>query len=144
LTQLAHLLVNQNLLSDSHQFEVFKNQFKIQLNDYWEIHYNFGKQGKKSTPNLTQAFIDLILINVYVPYVFSLARLQDNETLKLSTFELLGSIKPERNSIINKWGKLNVEVKSAFDTQALIEQKNEFCYNHQCLNCRIGYNLLKN
>lgn len=144
LAQLAHLLVNQNLLSDLHEFKSFKNQFNIQLNKYWKIHYNFGKQGKKSTPNLTQPFINLILINVYVPYVFSLGRLHDDETLKSSTFDLLNSIKPESNTILTNWKKLNIQVKSAFDTQALIEQKNEYCTSHQCLNCRIGYNLLKN
>jgi hypothetical protein len=144
LAQLSQLLVNQNLLSDLHQFESFKNQFNIQLNDYWKIHYNFGKQGKKLTPNITKSFTDLILINVYIPYVFSLARLEDNEILKLSTFDLLELIKPENNGIINKWKKLNIKVESAFDTQALIEQKNEFCSKHKCLNCKIGYKLLRN
>ena len=144
LAQLSQLMVNQNLLSNIHQPKSFKNQFNIQLNDYWKTHYNFGKKGKKTTPNLTQSFIDLILINVYIPYVFSLARLEDNETQKLSSFDLLECIKPENNGIINRWKKLNVKVESAFDTQALIEQKNEFCSKHQCLNCKIGYKLLRN
>ncbi len=143
LAQLCEVLSNQINLSVNDDIDEFKNHLKINLNDYWKQHYNFNKIGKKTTPNLTPSFIDLILINVYIPYVFSLAILADDENKKLTTYEWLEQIKPEKNSIIRQWKSMDIEVKSAFDSQALIEQKNEFCKHHKCLKCNIGVNLLK-
>ena len=143
LAQLSHLLSKNISPIESSNFEHLKNNLTIQLDEYWEVHYDFGKIGKRKTPNLTSSFIDLLLINVYIPYVFSISRLADDEQQKLITFEWLDKIKPEKNNIIDKWKKLNIEIKSAFDTQALIEQKNEFCSKNQCLKCKIGNALLK-
>lgn len=143
LAQLCEVLSNQIKLSIDDDVFTFKKHLQIQLNPYWKIHYNFSKKGKKITPNLTSSFIDLILINVYIPYMFSLAILQDDEVKKITVFEWLNKIKSEKNSIINKWKSMDVEVKTAFDSQALIEQKNEFCSKIKCLKCSIGVYLLK-
>ena len=143
LAQLSHLLCKNTSPVESLNFEHLKNNLTIQLDEYWEVHYDFGKIGKRKTPNLTPSFIDLLLINVYIPYVFSISRLADDEQQKLTAFEWLEKIKPEKNSIIDKWKKLNIEIKSAFDSQSLIEQKNEFCSKNQCLKCKIGNALLK-
>ena len=69
--------------------------------------------------------------------------LSKNNSFLLKIFDWLLQIKPEKNGIITKWNKLNIDCKSAFDSQALIEQKNEFCNQNLCLHCKIGRNLLK-
>ncbi len=143
LAQLSEVLSNQIKLSIDDDVFTFKKHLQIQLSSYWKIHYNFSKKGKKTTPNLTTSFIDLILINVYIPYMFSLAILQDDEEKKSTIFEWLNKIKPEKNSIITKWKSIGIDVKTAFDSQALIEQKNEFCSKIKCLKCSIGIDLLK-
>ena len=55
---------------------------------------------------------------------------------------LLKNIKPEKNNIIQKWNDLNIKVVNAFETQALIQLKNEFCNHKKCLNCHIGNYLI--
>ncbi|HIP36226.1 MAG TPA: DUF2851 family protein [Crocinitomix sp.] len=144
LAQLSHLLVNNIDISISTRFDKLKKQLQIELSPYWKQHYNFNKKSKRVTPNLTTSFIDLLLINVFVPYLFTLGRLEDNEHIKMLTVEWLNNTKPEKNSIINQWKKMEIDIKNAFDSQALLEQKNEFCANHLCLNCKIGATLLKN
>jgi hypothetical protein len=53
-------------------------------------------------------------------------------------------LKPEKNSIIAGWEKINIENKNAFDSQALLELKNNYCDKKRCLECAVGYALLKN
>ena len=53
-------------------------------------------------------------------------------------------IAAENNSITNGFVNLGIDNKNAFDSQALIELKNEYCTKKKCLSCSIGNSLLKN
>jgi len=57
--------------------------------------------------------------------------------------KLLQQIKPEKNAIIAKFSELNIVAKNAFESQALLELKNNYCAKKRCLQCAIGNNLLK-
>jgi hypothetical protein len=143
LAQLVQILIKSTSLSKSVNINEVIKSLNIELDDYWKTHYMFGRIGKKPNPNLTKSFIDLILINVYVSYYFSIGRYESNEKLKFLALEWLEKIVAEKNGIITKWKTHNINAKSAFDSQALIELKNEFCDKHQCLDCKIGQKLLK-
>jgi hypothetical protein len=41
------------------------------------------------------------------------------------------------------WQECGLEVRSAGDSQALIQLKKEYCDKKDCLRCRIGYEYLK-
>ena len=143
LAQLVHVLIKSIAINTSLNSKNIVKNLTIELDDYWKTHYMFGRIGKKVNPNLTPAFMDLIIINVYVPFYFSKGIYESNDELKNLAFEWLESVSAETNGIITKWKSLAIEVKSAFDSQALIELKNEYCTKNQCLNCKIGQYLLK-
>ena len=143
LAQLGHVLVNLGTLTKVLNTNDIIQSLKIELDPYWKKHYMFGRIGKKQNPNLTPSFIDLILVNVYVPYYFSIGLYEGNEELKSIALTWLENIAPEKNGIITKWKSYNVNVNSAFDSQALIELKNEFCSKNKCLQCKIGQKLIK-
>jgi hypothetical protein len=143
LAQLVHVLIKASDLRKSIDIDEIINRLTINLDDYWKRHYMFGRVGKRMNPNLTTSFIDLILINVYVLFYFSIGVFQANETLKDLALDWLEKVASEKNGIITKWKEYGVNCKSAFDSQALIELKNEFCDKNQCLNCKIGQKLLK-
>ncbi|MGV6860331.1 MAG: DUF2851 family protein [Putridiphycobacter sp.] len=143
LAQLSNLLTKEVFKTDIGDIKTVRNDFKVNLNAYWQSHYDFQKVGKKKTPNLTENFIDLLLINVVIPFYFAMARLEDDEVRKEKYLEGYESIKSEKNSILSKWKSLGVTLNTAFDSQALIEQKNEFCNHSKCLNCKIGQHLLR-
>ena len=46
--------------------------------------------------------------------------------MKNLALDWLEKIAPEKNGIITKWKAQNINAKSAFDSQALIELKNEW------------------
>jgi len=56
---------------------------------------------------------------------------------------LMQQLKPEKNAIITKFSALKISTKNAFETQALLELKNNYCDPKKCLNCAIGNDLLK-
>lgn len=146
LSQLAFLYSKyQNLFSkiiEIDSLELFYSLFEVSTFPFWETHFTFDKESKKSTKKLTKSFIDLILINTIIPLKFVyLKNLGKNEYSSL--FAILENIKPEKNSIISRYNDLNIESPNAFKTQALLQLKNEYCSKQLCLQCAIGKTILK-
>lgn len=131
------------LTSGDLSFEEIRKWFVIELADFWQTHYRFENPTKKKTTRLSPDFIELIFINTIIPFLFAMGIKTDNDRLKESCFDYLQQIKPETNGIITLWNNLGIEVKTAFDSQALIEQKNEFCSKKKCLFCTVGIQLLR-
>ena len=65
-----------------------------------------------------------------------------NDTSEL-IFDWAQQSKPEKNSIVSGFEKLKVDATSALDSQSLIQLKTTYCDLKKCLNCSIGYTLLK-
>ncbi|MFD2603097.1 DUF2851 family protein [Flavobacterium suzhouense] len=146
LSQLAQLYhKHQNLfskLTEGVSVEEIYNIFNIQASPYWQTHYTFDKVSTKKRKSLTTSFVDLLIVNTIVPFRFAYERSigkEDPEKL----IAMLQAIKPEKNAIIDKFSQFNVEVNSAFDTQSLLQLKNEYCANKRCLQCAVGLELLK-
>ena len=147
IAQLTALYAkHQNLFSKLiklEKLEDFYTLFSVEVNDYWKTHYTFKSVSKKSAKKLTKSFVDLLLINTIVPlkfnYLKSRGEVEEHDFLKL-----IQQIKPEKNSVIDKFGELNISTKNAFETQALLQLKNNYCAKKRCLQCAIGNNLLRN
>lgn len=119
------------------------NDLEVSLNSYWQRHYHFGKPSGKENKGLSKRFKDLIRINVFSPILFAQGVIKDQSEFKENAIESFFLIPAEQNSIVKKWKMIGVSVKTAFDSQALIEQKNEFCVKSKCLECHIGQAILK-
>jgi hypothetical protein len=108
---------------------------------YWQTHYNFDKESKTRKKVLTKSFIDLIIINTIVPLKFSYAK-QSNDSNNEILQDMVSKLKPEKNSIVKRFGTLKLETKSALESQAVIQLKTEYCDKNKCLQCAIGSALL--
>jgi hypothetical protein len=84
-----------------------------------------------------------LIINVVIPFLFVYGEKQNKEYLKNKALEFLEQLPTEVNSIIEKWEKLGVSSRSAFESQALLQLKNKYCDQKKCLNCQIGVKLVK-
>jgi len=82
------------------------------------------------------------LINTIVPLKFVYEQ-NRGEINNENIFKLIRQIKSEKNSIISKFTDLKINVKNAFESQALLQLKNEYCEHKCCLKCSIGSSLLK-
>jgi len=57
--------------------------------------------------------------------------------------DFFGRLQGEKNVQISRWKAAGMDVSSAFNTQALIGMKSDYCDKKRCLDCRIGNFLLK-
>ena len=81
---------------------------------------------------------DLLIINAIVPFLYYNAIEHDDENDQHLALNLLENTKAERNKIIDGWKTLNIKAKNAFESQGLIEIKNNYCSFKKCLTCKIG------
>ena len=135
----------QNLFSrliDVNKVESFYDLFTGEVNDFWKTHYTFETASKKTDKRLSKSFIDLLIINTIIPlkFVYEQAR---GEVDQEGLLQLIKQLKPENNSIISKFLELKIKVNNAFESQALLELKNNYCAKKCCLQCAIGSKLLK-
>jgi len=146
LSQLANLYHSrQNLFSDMMKAETlleFYDIFNIAASDYWDDHYQFDKRSSKKKKKLTNSFIDLLLINTVDPLKFAYASSQGNDVSE-QMIRLLADIPAEKNSIIDKFHSFGITAKNAYETQSLLQLKNEYCNKKRCLECAIGLELMK-
>lgn len=146
LSQLANLYVKEKSLfskvMQTNSLNEFYDLFAVGVSEYWKTHYSFGVESKKSNKKLTKSFIDLLLINTIIPLQFIYQKHKGN--LDIDTlFKMISTIKPEKNSIINKYTSLGIKSSSALKTQALLQLNANYCKKNNCLSCIVGNTLLK-
>ncbi len=146
ISQLASLYtVHQNLFSELMQIKTVDKFYKflsISVSEFWKTHYTFEKESPKRNKKLTKSFIDLLLINTIIPLRFVYLK-QHDKFDQTEFMNLIQQLKPEKNSVIDKYSLLKINAKSAFDTQALLQLKRNYCEKQKCLQCAIGNYLLK-
>lgn len=139
LHQYPHVF---HLLANTPYEDLYEKLAVIQSN-YWQKHYQFSKPSKAKIPGLGVASIENILINTVVPLLVAYGKSRDEQDHIDRAVMILQSLPAERNSITRHWEKLGMKVKSAFDSQALIELFNNFCSKKKCLACNIGATLMQ-
>ncbi len=112
------------------------------LSTYWTNHYDFGKIASKKNSGIGSASIEVLLINTVAPILAAYARQTNNDQYMEKAIDLLMALKSEKNHIINEWSDLGIQSKNAFDSQALIGLRNDFCLKNKCLSCKIGVSLI--
>lgn len=95
----------------------------------------FGKR-------LSAASINVLMINCLIPMLFAYGRQTGKEQLCERAFDLLEDLKPENNNITRMWKDVGLDVRSAGDSQALIQLKKCYCDPKDCLRCRFGFEYL--
>lgn len=147
IAQFAALLTSQkNLFSKIREAESFKEAyalFDVEQSAYWQKHYQFGKESKSVIPALGNTSIHNLIINTVVPLLVAYGKIHDEQSYINRTTDFLQSIPAEDNKITRLWHPLNYKVKTAFDSQALIELYNNFCRKRRCLECGVGSWLIK-
>ncbi len=145
LSQFANLVATRpnffsSIISAKSISELY-SIFKIGTSSYWETHFTFGKESKKSKKGLSKKFVDILIINTIIPLKFCYAKhlgLDINEEL----IGLISSLKLEENAIVRNYELLGLELHNAKDSQALLTLHKEYCRLNKCLQCAIGREIL--
>jgi hypothetical protein len=114
------------------------------VSEYWEGHSIPGNRTPRKSKTIGHDKINVLGINFAVPLIFAYGRRLQNEDIKEQALDLLESLEVENNSVTKHWSGHGVVLKSAFDSQAVIELENSFCKGHECWHCPIGRREIKN
>jgi len=116
---------------------------ELKLHEFWKNHYVFDKESSRNVEKkITSELIERIIINVIVPVKFAYAK-SVGKAIDEELIDLLVSIPPEKNTVIDEFSKLGFQARNAFESQALLELKKHYCDAKNCLNCGIGLQILK-
>jgi hypothetical protein len=147
LSQLADLYYrHQNLFSKiikadniDKLYEVFE---PVKASEYWDFHFNFGTLSKFQPKTLSRDFIELVILNTVLPLKYTYHKYHNDETTD-EILELYRNLTAEKNSVTSGWRNLGLKVKNALESQSLIFHHKTSCEEKNCLNCGIGFKLLK-
>ncbi len=147
LAQLA-MLVHESLhlfskIKESGDVNTIKKLLQVTANDYWHYHYVFDEATAFKKKKLGDQMIENILINTVIPMLFTYGHLHNENVFTDKALQWLEHIKAEKNTITKGFSSLHIMNKTAFDSQALIQLKNEYCNKKRCLDCSVGNKLLR-
>ncbi|MFV0391515.1 MAG: DUF2851 family protein [Paludibacteraceae bacterium] len=114
--------------------------FECEVSDYWRNHYVFGKESAHSKKRLGKHSIDILIINTIIPFLFTYKKEKGENAAEV--LRLPEKIPAEKNAVVQKWQQLGVSSENAFDSQALIQLKKNYCDLKRCLSCRVGHRVL--
>ncbi len=101
--------------------------------------FDTGRKGK----SIGKATRESIIVNAILPVLYAYADQHADEALRERVGEILQLMPSEDNRIMRIWRECGLSVKTAADSQALIQLKKVYCDRRDCLRCRFGYIYLK-
>jgi len=147
ISQFAAVLAsNQNLFSKiivMEKMEDLIKLFSVAASTYWNTHYVWEKPARPYTKNLSNERINLLLINVVIPFLFLFGTQRSQPGLVEKALYFLDLIPAEKNKISRGFEKEGLTFNTAFQTQALLHLKSDYCENKRCLLCPMGTYLLR-
>ena len=95
-------------------------------------------------PNLLGAStIGSIIINSVIPTIMAYGQWQEDLDLCERSIDMLEALPSEANRYMEQWISCGIPLRSALESQAMLQLYKEYCEPHRCLKCRIGCWLMK-
>jgi len=147
LAQFAQMLFETgNALSDKvlkAGMTTLQSWLSLAPDEYWQTHYMFGKNSPKHASGMGETVVNSLIINVVVPVRFAYARFTGDDDLQEDALGLLERVPYEDNKVTRLFTDSAFPCRSAYDSQAQIEQMECFCTPKQCLKCAIGEKIVR-
>lgn len=146
IAQLAQLIHREGRIFrkilNAENLVALRKLFGANASAYWDEHYRIGKLSKHRQKQIGIKTIDILIINVAIPLIFSYGLKTDDQTYKNKAITLLELIPPEQNKIIRKWKESELKAKNAAQSQAMLYLKRNYCDQYKCLSCSIGNKIM--
>jgi Protein of unknown function (DUF2851). len=142
LAQLAQLIYrNGTMFSkilNAQNDDTLKFLFNVSTSVYWETHFNFGNESRKSQKRLGDSASDVLIINAVVPVLFCYGRYHSDASICEKAVGFLEHIQAENNTVIRNFISCGVTPDNAIQSQAMLQLYDHYCKKRRCLECRIG------
>ncbi|MDP4263135.1 MAG: DUF2851 family protein [Bacteroidota bacterium] len=146
LAQLAMLVYESahlfSKIKEAGSVKEVRQWLDVTANDYWHYHYRFDEKSPFKKKKLGAVIIDTIIINTVIPVLFAYGNYHNDQKYKDKAVQWLEETSSESNSITKGFDRIGIKNKNAYDSQGLIELKNEYCDKRRCLECSIGNTIL--
>ena len=148
LAQLAAIWYEYDIpfssIMNAGSIETIASILRVQPSEYWRTHYHFRDEGRDTIgATIGEGGLNVIVINAVVPVMFAYGRETGIEEYCDRAMQILESLPPEKNRIVETFRTAGLKAVNAADSQALIQLGKEYCDKRKCLSCRIGFRLLQ-
>lgn len=148
ISQFAHLVASSTSLfstllgmTDAAGIAALFNQ---PANEYWNTHYRFDQPSPSSHPKAVGRMqAEMLVINAWVPLLFVYGTTHGQQQYKEQALDLLHQLPAESNNIIRRWKTVGIKPDNAARSQAMLQLNNNYCEGRRCLDCTVGYSLIK-
>lgn len=120
-----------------------EDMLQVTASTYWDDHYSFDQPSPSKPKRIGQERAHNIMINTIVPVLYAYGLLSGDAAIKQKSLKWLQLMKAEKNQTTKAFEALGFIHKHAFDSQALLYMKKEYCDKRNCLRCSIGHAILK-
>lgn len=128
-------------ITDAKEMEKFFDQPAA---SYWDNHYKFDTATEKAPrKRVGKMQARSLIINAWVPLLFLYGSVHGQQKYKDQALNLLMQVPAEDNAIIRRMKGVGLVPRNASESQALLQMNNEYCRRRKCLECGIGYQILK-
>src|SRR5690606_22302408 len=110
----------------------------VQPDSYWQNHFRFNITATPHSARLTDRFIAHLIVNCFVPVLFSYGVIFDDESCRNKAINWLLQLPREKNSSTEIFKQMGWKIENAADTQALLHLKSDYCDRREGLSCAIG------
>lgn len=116
--------------------------FSPELSPYWQTHFTFSAAKGRVPSALSRSSLSVLVINAAVPLQMAYGNAHDDTSLTDRAMELLQSLPPEQNTVVQLFDRVGLKSTDAFTSQAVLQLRRQYCEQHKCLYCRIGHRYL--
>ena len=141
LSQSSSIFATLLSMNDAKEIEKLFDQHAA---EYWDNHYKFDKvTAKSSVKRIGKVQAELLIINAWVPLLFLYGAEHGQQNYKDQAVDLLMQLPAEDNVVIRRWRQAGLKPSNAAESQALLQLYNNYCTGRRCLECGIGFQILK-
>jgi hypothetical protein len=119
--------------------DALRGLLSTHVSEFWQSHYTFRPSAsRRQDKRLSPASVDVLITNAVAPVVFAYGRYTGQEELCARAADWLEQLPAEDNRVVRDWRQADVTLRSAADTQAVLQLNKRYCEPGNCLRCRFG------
>ena len=118
------------------------NSLEVPIHPYWTHHYRFGQTSTPSIKTLGRSAAESLAINVLAPVLFAYGKARGESKWTEKALDVWSALPAEDNRTVAKWKAYDMPLRSALDSQGLLELQSRYCAPRRCVHCAIGCRLI--
>ena len=117
--------------------------FDTEISSYWREHCVPDGNFVKCPSSFGVGKRYMLGINVVAPLMFAYGKFTHNQKLCDQAIGVVASLPVENNAIVRGWSAHGIPLQSAWDSQAVIQLRREYCDRGRCFACKLGRMCIK-